>query len=488
MKNEIIINETSDISILEYMNNIGCNVASYCSGLAKCGKCRVKITSPKDIPVLQSEYEFFTESELNEGWRLACLHTVSRGMLITDYLEALDEDMAVENDIVISDCEPGFIPKNPVIALDLGTTTMAAALVDPDTKKVLRLASCINHQKRFGADIISRINAASANDSYMLMRLARKDIMDLTQTLMAAMPNTRYVVSGNTTMQHILMGYPCKNLGIYPYTPVDISLHTQENFTMLPGIGVYVGADIVSGIIACDMDISDELCLFIDIGTNGEMAIGNRYKILTASTAAGPAFEGGNISCGNAAVPGAICSLKINGRTALYNTIDNKPPKGLCGSGVLETVYELLNAGIIDSTGLLRDEYFENGFPITQSIYFNQNDIREVQLAKAAIKAGIDILLKEFHAEYSDIDRLYIAGGFGKHVNITKAGGIGLIPAELTQKSIAVGNTSLKGAVRFALDQDAFSERFINTAKNSEEILLSDIKEFSESYINSINF
>lgn len=488
MKNEIIINETSNISILEYMNNIGCNVASYCAGLAKCGKCRVKISYPSDIPILPTEYDFFTEAELNEGWRLACLHAVSQGMRISDYLKALDEDIAAENDIEISDCEPGFIPKKPVVALDLGTTTMAAALVDPDTKKVLRLASCINHQKRFGADIISRISAASANDSYMLMRLARKDIMDLTQILMAAAPNTQYIVSGNTTMQHILLGYPCKNLGVYPYTPVDISLHTQENFTMLPGIGVYVGADIVSGIIACDIDISDELCLFIDIGTNGEMAIGNKHKILTASTAAGPAFEGGNISCGMAAVKGAICSLNIQGRTALYNTIGNKPPKGLCGSGVLETVYELLNAGIIDNTGLLRDEYFEKGFPIAPNIYFNQNDIREVQLAKAAIKAGIEILLKKFHAEYSDIDRLYIAGGFGKHVNIAKACGIGLIPSALADKAVAVGNTSLKGAVKFALDSNSLSERFVNTAKNSKEILLSDIKEFSESYINSINF
>ena len=488
MKNEIIINETSNISILEYMNNIGCNVASYCFGLAKCGKCRVKISSPSNIPILPSEYDFFTETELDEGWRLACLHTVSQGMCISDYLKAFDEDIVAENDIEISDCEPYFLPKNPVISLDLGTTTIAAALVDPDTKKVLRLASCLNHQKRFGADIVSRINAASANGSFMLMRLARKDIMDITQTLMAAVPNTQYIISGNTTMQHILMGYPCRDLGVYPYTPVDISLHTQDNFTLLPGIGVYVGADIVSGIIACDMDISDELCLFVDIGTNGEMAIGNKHKILTASTAAGPAFEGGNISCGSAAVPGAICSVKIQGHTALYNTIDSKSPKGLCGSGVLETVYELLNSGIIDNTGLLKDEYFENGFPITQNIYFNQNDIREVQLAKAAIKAGIDILLKQFHAEYSDIAKLYIAGGFGKHVNIAKAGGIGLIPSELTSKAIAVGNTSLKGAVRFALDQESLRERFINTAKNSEEILLSDINEFSESYINSINF
>ncbi len=488
MTNEIIINETSDISILEYMNNIGCNVASYCFGLAKCGKCRVKISSPKDIPILQTEYDFFTEAELNEGWRLACLHTASKGMRISDYMKALDEDIVAENDIEISDCEPRSIPQNPVIAIDLGTTTIAAALVDPDTKKVLRLASCLNHQKRFGADVVSRINASSANGSFMLMRLARKDIMDLTLSLMAAVPNVQYIISGNTTMQHILLGYPCRNLGIYPYTPVDISLHTQENFTLLPGIGVYVGADIVSGIIACDMDISDELCLFIDIGTNGEMAIGNKHKILTASTAAGPAFEGGNISCGTAAVPGAIRSVKIQGHTALYNTIDGKSPKGLCGSGVLETVYELLNADIIDKTGLLIDEYFETGFPITQDIYFNQNDIREVQLAKAAIKAGIDILLKEFNAKYSDIDRLYIAGGFGKHVNITKAAGIGLIPSELADKAVAVGNTSLKGAVRFALEQDALRERFINTAKNSKEILLSDIKEFSESYINSINF
>ena len=489
MKKEIVINETieSEISILSYLKNKGINIASYCNGLGKCGKCRVRIKSPSDLPVFPSESSAFTKNELNEGWRLACLHPASQGMIITDFLEAYDEEIETVTDIDIPIEDSEELPERPVIALDLGTTTLAAALVDPDTKKVLRLASCVNHQKRYGADVISRIEAASSNTAFVLMRQARKDILDLTLELGAALPNTRYVISGNTTMQHIFMGYPCKDLGVYPYTPYDLSLHTNDGNTLLPGISAFVGADIVSGLVACDMDISDELSLFIDLGTNGEMAIGNKDGILTASTAAGPAFEGGNISCGASAIPGAICSVCIKDGVALYSTIGNEQAKGMCGSGVLETVYELLNAGIIDNTGLMTDEYFENGFPVAPFINFTQDDVRKVQLAKAAIKAGTERLIKEYGASFRDISRLYIAGGFGKHVNTRKAAGIGLIPKELIDKTVAVGNTSLKGAVKYILDP-SLKDRFIRTAKDSKELILSEAKDFSDLYINSINF
>ena len=310
------------------------------------------------------------------------------------------------------------------------------------------------------------------------------------------------VISGNTTMIHLLMDYDCSTLGVYPFAPVNTEfiLGTAEEIigykqpraeiktTILPSISAFIGGDIVAGLYALDFATNKEISLFVDLGTNGEIALGNCDRILTTSVAAGPAFEGGNISCGTGSVAGAICAVEINRNDVSdikLNTIYNVPPCGICGTGVIETVAELLKCGLIDETGLLADEYFDIGFPLTneqEPIIFTQQDIRQFQLAKAAVRTGIEVLTKEYGITMDEIDKVYIAGGFGYHLNINKAASIGLIPKELATKATAAGNTSLAGAVKFISDANA-SDTIQRIKNASEDIILANDNDFQELYL-----
>ena len=257
--------------------------------------------------------------------------------------------------------------------------------------------------------------------------------------------------------------------------------------TILPGISTFVGADIVSGIVACGMDESEEICILVDLGTNGEMAIGNRDRILSASTAAGPAFEGGNISCGIPGIPGAVCSVEIEDGKAKVQTIGGSPASGICGTGVLEVVYELLKEELIDETGLLDDDYFDDGFPVAEGVVFTGKDVREVQLAKSAVRAGMEVLIEAYGTDYDHIGKLYLAGGFGQKIDLEKAVGIGLLPEELLDRMYPVGNSSLAGAVMAARDP-AILERMAETALRSEETALAESPLFSDLYMDHMFF
>ena len=235
------------------------------------------------------------------------------------------------------------------------------------------------------------------------------------------------------------------------------------------------------------MDRSEEVCILVDLGTNGEIAIGNRDRILCASTAAGPAFEGGNISCGMAGIPGAISSVTIEDGKVFLKTIDDAPPAGLCGTGVLETMYELLKEEIVDETGCMEDEWIDDGFPLAEGIVFTAKDVRELQLAKSAVRAGMEVLLRSFGAGWSEIGRLFIAGGFGQKINMEKAVGIGLLPEELQGRMEPVGNSSLAGAVMAARDP-AVIDRMVRAAQMAQEIPLAESPLFSDLYMEHMFF
>ena len=224
--------------------------------------------------------------------------------------------------------------------------------------------------------------------------------------------------------------------------------------------------------------------VLIDLGTNGEMAIGCRDKILVASTAAGPAFEGGNIVCGTGSVPGAVCSVSLAGKQVHIETIADATPTGICGTGVIDAVYELKKEDIIDETGLMQKPYFENGFPLSEegNIRLYQKDIREIQLAKSAVRAGMETLISKYGITYNEIENIYIAGGLGYQMNIQKAEDIGLLPAGCGERIHAVGNSCLKGTVKYLLNRNAqkITEAIAGTA---EEINLSNDKEFQEFYM-----
>ena len=423
------------------------------------------------------------------------------------------------------------------IAIDLGTTTLVFALVDKTSGQVVHTITMLNSQRKYGADVLSRIQASVDGKKEELRKAVQKDLREGMDKLLKEYRTTKVVdglseqqsmnmkhivISGNTTMIHLLMGYDCSTLGVFPFTPENTELITgkaedilgyrqQDNaikVTILPSISAFVGGDIVSGLYTLDFVNNKEISLFVDLGTNGEIALGNCDRILTTSVAAGPAFEGGNISCGTGSVAGAICAVTIarnvedsEGNTlqpfiVQLKTIHNAPPCGICGTGVIETVSELLKCGLVDETGLLADEYFDMGFLLTGNvtdcangksgnsnpICFTQQDIRQFQLAKAAVRTGIEVLTKEYGITIAEIDKVYIAGGFGYHLNIEKSASIGLIPPELADRAVAVGNTSLAGAVKYLSDPNAL--HILQRIKNaSEDIILANDGDFQEVYL-----
>ena len=261
---------------------------------------------------------------------------------------------------------------------------------------------------------------------------------------------------------------------------------------LLPGISTYVGADITAGMLSLDFVKRDGIAVLIDLGTNGEMAVGNREKILVTSTAAGPAFEGGNISCGVGSVAGAISDVTIDGTNVRYETIGGQPPVGICGTGAIAVTAELLRNEWIDETGLLDEDYFDDGFLLAQDaqgepIAFTQKDVREMQLANAAVRAGLETLLVRYGITYDEIDKVYLAGGFGYKMNLEKAVSIGLIPRELSDKVEAVGNSSLSGARDALLLKDA-TEQLNKLCQIAEEVNLSTDKKFNEFYMEYMMF
>jgi uncharacterized 2Fe-2S/4Fe-4S cluster protein (DUF4445 family) len=394
------------------------------------------------------------------------------------------------------------------IGVDIGTTTIVVALVDLLTGQILDRVSMINKQREFGADVISRMQRASKGELPQLTGRVRKQIAEGIRDL--CKKNTvrgrdicKVAIAGNTTMMHLLLGFSCATLGQYPFTPVTldfVSCVYPELFegdlscevVTLPGISTYVGADITSGIFFTDMHKSADPTLLMDIGTNGEMALTVSGKLLCTATAAGPAFEGGNIQWGTGSIPGAISQVAWQDGKFEIKTIGNHPPAGICGSGVVDAVYEGLKSGHIESSGRFNTMVPESGIflaktPDGQDITFCQKDVRELQLAKSAIRSGLDALIRHAGLSYDDIKTLYIAGGFGYNLNFNSGVGIGLIPKELHDKIRLIGNSSLGGAVRYLMDRRC--EENINAIVDmAGEYSLPEDSYFNEMFVENIGF
>jgi uncharacterized 2Fe-2S/4Fe-4S cluster protein (DUF4445 family) len=361
-----------------------------------------------------------------------------------------------------------------LVTVDIGTTTIAMRLYDESGKTVDEYVA-VNPQTAYGADVISRIQAASGD----LKKAAamKTDVRSVLRKGYERFKNRLSnqeteeslfcVLAANTTMVYLLMGqdggYDTAELGHAPFKANHLeSIHTEiegVETVVFPGLSAFVGGDIVSGIYACGMTEKDEITLFIDLGTNGEMAIGNRDRIVAAATAAGPAFEGG-----------------VN--------------KGVWGSDMVAFLSELKNRGIMDETGLLTDEYFDKGIVIG-NVRVTQQSVRAVQLAKAAIAAGIKILMREYGVEYSDIDRVVLAGGFGYYLSPVSAANIGLLPA--ADRALSGGNTSLLGA--YMMGAEIIGEDSPEIPDISgifkckiDIINLAEVDGFNEVYINEMNF
>lgn len=442
-------------SILQALIRQKITASAVCGGAGLCGKCRIRLRKG-ELEVTAADMRFFTKEEIEKGCRLSCKAYPSTNCAVELYYGQENEFDVVGGYVAHDGREQPETGPASDIAVDLGTTTIAMSLGN-------NIYTSINRQRTFGADVITRIHASNQGLGAALREAVQESLAEgirclATKEQVNLSGIQRAAIAGNTTMIHLLMGYPCETLGVAPFTPVGTGAIGADNrdvfgisqmggrAVILPGISAFVGADIVSGLYACGFDHLERPSLFIDLGTNGEMAVGQKDRLLCASTAAGPAFEGGNIRFGTGSIAGAICHAGFTAGRMEIETIGAKPPVGICGTGVVEITAALLQEGILDETGRLDERYAEEGYPVAAGIVFTQKDVREIQLAKAAVRAGMETLLLRYGIGYEEIETVYLAGGFGYHMNVGKAAAIGLLPEELAAKVRPVGNSSLEGA------------------------------------------
>jgi len=434
----------------------------------------------------------------------------------------------------IIDIENGDTTKNSYgIAFDVGTTTVAGYLVDLKTGEELSAVAKANPQIIFGDDVISRIGFAQKQKENLEI-LQRKIVNILNEIIkentQKAGVNTNNIykitIAGNTCMHHLLLGLDPFYIAPSPYIPVikenlnlkakdipKLVLEPTADVYILPNISAFVGADIVAGILAICMWENEKISLFIDLGTNGEIVLGSKRKIWACSTAAGPAFEGARISSGMRAAEGAIDKVKIDNESITYRVIKDGKVRGICGSGLIDLIAELIKLGLIDKSGklidreecesnlceeikkriingqkgnkflLVKGKETENG----KSVYLTQKDIREVQLAKAAIFAGIKILLKEVNIPQEDIQKILLAGAFGNFIDKKSATRIGLIPYLPLGKIESVGNAAGRGA-EIVLLSEKTREICEKISKDTKYIELSSRADFQEEFVEAMFF
>lgn len=384
------------------------------------------------------------------------------------------------------------------MAIDIGTTTIVAALVDIAGGTVVAVAAEANAQERFGADVISRISAAAGRLGE-LRDCAVATLRSLVERVCADAnvdPSAVYhaVVAGNATMLHLLLGVDPTGLAVSPFAPafregIDVSarelglpIHPEARIQTLPLFGAYVGADLAAGILATGLGRDDRTSLLIDIGTNGEVVLAANGRIVATAAPAGPAFEGGEISCGMRAVPGAIETVRI-GRTVEIEVIGGCEPLGLCGSGLADAAAGLLAAGILDRSGRLHGGVFT----LAEGIELTQSDVRALQYAKGAIAAGTQILLQELDVAPSELDDVLLAGSFGTYIDPGSARAIGLIPDVPLDRVASVGNTSLEGA-KMALVSFRELELALHLPARVEYVELSARPDFADTFVSTLAF
>lgn len=417
-----------------------------CAGNGRCGGCAVFVQGVGNVASCRFKEPGQYNVELPDSVKFEAISDIRGKIKLQDF------------------------PKNKA-AVDIGTTTVVLrAYKEKDVEEF----TFVNPQRQYGSDVTSRIKAANEGKLELLQRLI---IDKLNSCLSKAYPDgecDELVISANTTMQHIIRGLDCGGLAKAPFRPIDISFcntnwpgTSNMAATFLPGISAFVGADIVSGLYQIKILDNARPQLFIDLGTNGEIALADEKGIVVASTAAGPAFEGSPLA------------FRVH------------------AAGVIKALSYMFKNKIIDEYGTLTDEFFESGYLVTadicgnkelvEPVVFTQDDIRAIQMAKAAIRAGIQILLAEKKLSVEALDQVYIAGGMGYYIDISDAIAIGLLPEGISNIK-AVGNTSLVGAADY-LTQPAearnYMERIVSA---SREIVLSNHPDFETLYIDNMNF
>lgn len=513
-KKSVVVTHDSSVTVMSSLLKYGLISGSFCGGRGDCGRCRVQFIQGATMPT-GLERSVMTAEELRQGYRLACLARPKDDCVIrlvfekdkkieiisdmivmpqfNDYISQHEMitlnrktdvfDMRMESTISNSDKDfnisaDGEVEKitgvtETIIAVDLGTTTIAMQLIEDAGGRVVDTYCEMNPQRCYGSDVLSRIKASCEGDREELRRVVLRILEKGVERFKRRNTCIKGMcIAGNTVMEHLLMGYDVLSLGRSPFTPVEIGLqeykHSEWDFKVwiTPGISTFVGGDIVAGLYALNMlpdkssGIRDEgrreydrdIKLLIDLGTNAEMVITDGTKMIATAAAAGPAFEGG---------------------------------AGTVGSDMIAVMASLLQRGILDETGLLEEPYFSDGISVGEpAVCLCNKDIRDLQMAKAAVCAGVEILWKKMGQP--EVGHVYLAGGFGYYLDVDAAFKIGLLPEYMHGKVIAVGNTSLAGAYRIGRDllYDTTGKKEIEERLSSISCInLAEQEEFEKLYL-----
>ena len=425
----------------------------------------IEFENEQPLGTLLSDYGYYVAQPCSRGVCKKCAVTLNGKSVLACKTRVTGDATVIlppreQMSVLTAEGASGRVTDNVCFCLDIGTTTLALALISLDEGCVIATKSATNPQRAFGADVMSRIDYCTKNGVFQLQRAVTSAVSALCEELLGEYSlNTgpHMYLSGNTTMLHIFLGVDPSSMGVFPYTPDFIGRQTvtgksigimqAEKVTTLEGISAFVGADIVSGLR--ETGIPDKKYnLLIDLGTNAEIALFSKDRILSTAAAAGPCFEGANISCGMSALTGAVHAVSGDGRVSV---IGNGTPLGLCATGLIDAVAYGKKTGDIDPSG-----YMENDLEICAGVSLLQKDVREFQLAKSAIRAGMECLIKRAGLVAEDIGTLYISGGFSAGLNIKNAVYLGLIPDELEQKSVFISNSSLAGTIKYALSPDLY--------------------------------
>jgi uncharacterized 2Fe-2S/4Fe-4S cluster protein (DUF4445 family) len=531
--------------ILDALRQNGIEISAPCNGQGICGKCKVRIINAQP-PIAPQQN--LNHSEIQEGVRLACREVVEDDMQIT-----LPEGHTLDSRILEGEriskirvapaakvrevnrifhlyyrgCEPvmlngcwqsGYSPKG--LAVDLGTTTMVVTLMDLQTGAELSTFSSINPQTRYGHDVMTRIQEASTQEG--LRRLATlvsdglNELIDRACVASGSHPHEilDVVLGGNTTMLQIAAAIDPSPLGVvpfpigiksgvtYPSNQFRLNINPYARVYIPPVTHAFVGSDISAGLLSVRAFDSQRSTLFIDLGTNGEMALMANGHFIVTSTAAGPAFEGMGISQGMRASSGAIEMVWSNGNFLTVRTIDDAPAKGICGSGIMDVMACLIEQNAVDASGLLKNpqsnghhksilleqyEIFDQvgAIRLTEQVYFTQKDVRQFQLAKSAIKTGIDMLLSAARVQANQLFRIIVAGAFGYHLKIKSLKETGIVPRNFEGELDFVGNTCRTGCALMLLDAET-RDYLESKMKSVPHLSIAEQPDFQSRFIDNI--
>ena len=539
----------ADETVMQTLRRGGYEIEGPCNGQGICGKCRIRVENSADVP--QTPHRSISEIEAHEqGIRLACrlipqgditVHlpddfSVDARILEGEHLGAVELKPAAvviarndaywmqyagENaEVILQKWDPKFSPKG--LAIDVGTTTLVVTLFCLATGKELATASSINPQTKFGHDIVSRIQKGSTKEGLAeiagVVRTELNRLIQVTCKKSSAVVEEILdaVIGGNTTMLTLAAAINPKSLGLLPFT-VDIrggasyaatdfglDINPVGRIYVPPIVHAFIGSDITAGVLACGCLEKEKPSLFVDVGTNGEMGINSDGRFIVASTAAGPAFEGMGVSSGVRAVPGAVEAAYFDGETIDIKTIDAQPARGICGSGIIDMAAALLKSGVVNPSGRMKTPDLKEDvqpaigehlqliedqpvFNIAEGVRFTQADIRQVQLAKGAIRTGIDMLMTEANVTAEDLEELTLAGAFGYHLRPDSLAALGLIPAELARKVRFAGNTSKTGCAMMLIDA-SLREYLEKQVQSVEHLPLAEKISFQNLFIENLNF